>query len=87
MITVKSLYRLHKYTGVAIHIYHKDSDRQAWANSEDPYQMTHSPDLGLHCLPFIQQLLDKQASSKMFKFLDEHVKDDDLAFYIPFNII
>ena len=33
-------------------------DRNAWENNVDPDQMLHSAasDLGLHCLPFIQQL-------------------------------
>ena len=42
------------------HIYPKYWDRQSLRNSVDPDQMLHSAasDLGLHCLPLIQQYFD-----------------------------
>ena len=51
-------------------LYPKYFDRQAEANSVDPDQMPQNvaSDLGLHCLPFIQQLLDTSAVSKMDLF-------------------
>ena len=43
------------------------SDRQAWADSVDPDKMLHNAasDLGLHCLPLIQQLSDTSAGNRM----------------------
>ena len=53
-------------------IYTKYLDRQAGTNSVDPDQMLQNAasDQGLHCLPLIQQFLDKSIDSKMelFKF-------------------
>ena len=42
------------------HSYIKYLDWQAWANSVDPDQMlqTAASDLGLYCLPIIEQFLD-----------------------------
>ena len=47
------------------HIYSKYWDRQAWANPIDLDQIPHNmvsqnmaSDQGVHCLPFIQQILD-----------------------------
>ena len=42
-------------------------NRQAWANSVDPDQMPHSAasDLGLHCLPLIQETFKHINRSKM----------------------
>ena len=56
-------------------MYHKDPkflDRQVWANSADPDQTApkEQSDLGLHCLPFCLNLLDKLLYGKimLFKF-------------------
>ena len=50
-------------------------DRQVCANSDDPYQKLQNAasDQGLHCLPLIQQFIDKSISSKvdLFKLLDK----------------
>ena len=53
------------------HIYHKYSDRQAWANSVDPDEMPQNvaSHQGLHYLPLIQQFLDTVGSELyLFKF-------------------
>ena len=46
---------------VDYHIYSMYSDRQARANSVDPDEMQQNAasHLGLHCLPLIQQFLDR----------------------------
>ena len=45
----------------------KSSDIQVWANNADPDQMPQNAasDLGLHCLPLIQQVLDTSTGIKM----------------------
>ena len=49
------------------HIYHKYSNRQAWANSVDPDEMQQkaASHQGLPCLPLIQQFLDTTTGSKL----------------------
>ena len=58
------------------HIYHKYLDRQARANSVDPDKMPQNvvSDLGLHCLPLIQQIQMPSTCSRMdlFIFLDKY---------------
>ena len=52
------------------------SDREAWGNSVDPDETLQNAEShqGLHCLPFIQQFLDKTSPSKLylFKFLKKY---------------
>ena len=51
-------------------IYHKYSDRQAWANSIEPDEMPQNAasHLGLHWLPLIQQFLDTTSGSELYWF-------------------
>ena len=51
-------------------IYPEYLGRQAWVNSVDPDQMLQNAasDLGLHCLPSIQQVSDTSKSSEMDMF-------------------
>ena len=48
-------------------IYRMYSDRQAWANSVNPdvTQQNTASNLGLHCLPLIQQFIDTTSVSKL----------------------
>ena len=49
-------------------IYHMYLDRQAWANSVDPYEMPQNAasHQGLYCLLLVQQFLDTISGSKLF---------------------
>ena len=51
-------------------IYHMYSDRQAWASSLDPDETPQNAasHLGLHCLPLIQQFLDRTSGSELYWF-------------------
>ena len=51
-------------------ISHMHSDRQACANSVDPDETPQNAasHQGLHCLPFIQQILKTTAGSKLYLF-------------------
>ena len=52
------------------HIYHMYSDKQTWANSIDPNETPQNAasQQGLHCLPLIQQFLDRTSDSKLYLF-------------------
>ena len=64
-VDTKTLIRLHRCAGLfessSYHNNLKYLDRQTCTNSVDPDQMPQdaASDLGLHCLPFIQQFLFK----------------------------
>ena len=52
------------------HINRMYSDRQAWANSIDPDEISQNTasHQGQHCLPLIQQFLDTILGSKLYLF-------------------
>ena len=64
---MRLIYGLGTMTTTTYSIYSMYLDRQAWANSVDPDEMSHSAvsHQGIHCLPIIQQFLE---SSKMYLF-------------------
>ena len=45
-------------------------DRQAWANSVDPYEMPQNvvSHQGLHCLPLVQHVLETTLNNKLYLF-------------------
>ena len=53
------------------------SDRQAWANSVDPDEtpQNEASHLGLHCLLFIQQILDTTSGSKLYFCSNKYGKE------------
>ena len=55
-------------TGLTVHYF--NTDRQARAKCVDPDEMLHNAasHLGLHCLPPIQQFIDKALCSKLYLF-------------------
>ena len=56
------------------------SERQAWANSEDPDEMPQNAasHQGLHCLPLIQQILDTTSGSKLYVFKFSNKYNEEL---------
>ena len=63
----KIVIKLKRYTlYIHILIYCKYADRQAWPITVDPDHLLHSmaSDQSLHCLPIIQQFLDRSMGNK-----------------------
>ena len=69
------LFEYHSYREVEYRIYRMYSGRKAWANSVDPDETPHSAasHQGQHCLPLIQQFLDKTSVSKLYLFIIKQV--------------
>ena len=72
---MRKSYATRKPDGI-FRIYPKCLGRQSWANSVDPDQMLQNAaaDLGLPCLPVIQQFLESPEDCQidLFKFQDRY---------------